>query len=266
MEEKKSIKISLKTYLISMFLMLLVIGILLGYILQTGEKINNEITAKNDNKNIDESIVLEENKINTEKILYNESSVNEIVLEENKINTGKNLYNESSVNEIVVEETKKEEFTDDEIKTALENYLNIFHGYGAQEQLLNLLDLMSYEEAQNYILDDDNYKMTDIKYEEFENRIKEYTTIENFEKLNENAKFVNPHFKNVNGYVAYFDGGWSGVEYVVNNVTIKGDYSKRRYVANYYTIEGEVESSRTTLEFDIENNSGKCIISNCYFE
>lgn len=244
MEEKKSIKISLKTYLISMFLMLLVIGILLGYILQTGEKINKEITAKNDNKNIDESIVLEENKINTEKILYNESSVNEIV----------------------VEEIKKEEFTDDEIKTALESYLNIFHGYGAQEQLLNSLDLMSYEEAQDYILDDDNYKLTDIKYEEFENKIKEYTTIENFENLNENAKFVNPHFKNVNGYVAYFDGGWSGVEYIVNNVAIKGDYSDRRYVANYYTIEGELESNGTTLEFDIENNSGKCIISNCYFE
>ena len=254
MEEKKSIKISLKTYLISMFLMLLVIGILLGYILQTGEKINKEITSKNDNKNLDTSISLEEN---TE---IEENNV------ENKIDTEEILDNESSVNEIAVEETKKEEFTSDEIKVALENYLNIFHGYGSPEGLLNSLDLMSFEEAQNYKLDDENFKITDIKYSEFENKIKQYTTLENFEKLNKNNKFVDIQFKNVNDNVAYFDGGWSGVEYVVNDVTIKGDYSGTRYVAKYCMTNGEVTSEEMTLEFDIEDNNGNCTISNCYFE
>lgn len=43
MEEKKSIKINLKTYLISMFLILLIMGILLGYILHTGENIHGKI-------------------------------------------------------------------------------------------------------------------------------------------------------------------------------------------------------------------------------
>lgn len=249
MEEKKSIKISLKTYLITMFLMLLIIGILLGYILQTGERINKEITEKNNNE-----IVVENAAVN-EKI---ESDEAENVIENNE------LKDEETD---VIEESKDEKvFSEDEIKDVLESYLNIFHGYGAQEQLLNSLDLMTNGEAQKYIADDDNYKTTDIPFEEFEKKIKQYTTLDNFEKLNKNGKFVNPHFKNVNGFVAYFDGGWTGIEYVVNDVTIKGDYSDTRYVANYYTIEGEATGNEITLEFDIENNGGNCIISNCYFE
>lgn len=255
MEEKKSIKISLKTYLISMFLMLLVIGILLGYILQTGEKINKEIAGKNDNKNIEESVV-EDEKVETEN--SNEENVIETEAE-NKIDKSFSA---------IIEELKKEDITDNEIKNTLESYLNIFYGYGAPEQLLNSLDLMSYEEAQNYTADDDNYKITDIPYVEFEKKIKQYTTIENFEKLNTDNKFVDIQFKNVDGNVAYFDGGWTGTEYVVDSVTIKGDYSETRYVANYHTIEGEATSEKTTLEFDIEkdNDNGNCIISNCYFE
>lgn len=69
MEEKKSIKVSLKTYLISMFIMLLVIGFLLGYILHTGENINKEITQNNKETNTSENIVnIEKENVSENKI------------------------------------------------------------------------------------------------------------------------------------------------------------------------------------------------------
>ena len=83
MEEKKSIKVSLKTYLISMFIMLLIIGFLLGYILHTGENINKEITEKNEFEKLsNENVISNEIDNVTNNLINDENSEGNLVSNE----------------------------------------------------------------------------------------------------------------------------------------------------------------------------------------
>lgn len=72
MGEKKSFKISLKTYLLTMLILLLVIGVLLGYIVYTGKNI--KITIENASQV--EEILEEEKQLQKEELI--ETIVNEV--------------------------------------------------------------------------------------------------------------------------------------------------------------------------------------------
>ncbi len=261
MEEKKSIKISLKAYLISMFFMMLIIGFLLGYIMHTSKTIQaklnliaehiegqKSVEAEPEVDDIIENIVEDEEENNPE-----ENVVTEDIVEDENTNTVEN-------------ETEKtigdNEFSEEEIKSVLESYLNIFVGHGSPAGILNKLDLMSFQDTQNYELGEDNYRLTDIPYSVFEEKIEEYTTLENFKTINEGNKFVELEFKNVDDNVAYFDGGWSGTEYEVHSITEKENSSTSTHDAEILRTEGERKVIEN-IEFSIEDNNGKCVISYC---
>ncbi len=263
MEEKKSIKVSLKTYLVTMFLMLLVIGILLGYIMHTSKTIQAKLNT------IDEYIhaqpVVKTEDVVEEKEENVENTVVEDVEEEEENVITEEITDENEISNTVVEnatETKVEkEFTDEEVERVLEGYLNIFVGHGSPEGILNNLDLMSYIEAEKYKSDEENYKLTDIPYSLFESSIEEYTTLENFKKINGN-KFVDIEFKDVDGKVAYFNGGWTGTEYEVHKISKAEDSLTATHKAEILRTAGDRKVVEN-IEFSIEENNGKCVISYC---
>ena len=121
---------------------------------------------------------------------------------------------------------------------------------------------MSFRESQNYELGEDNYKVTDIPYSLFEEKIEEHTTLENFKTINEGNKFVEVEFKEVDGNVAYYDGGWSGTEYEVHSIAKKEDSLTATHDAEILRTEGERKVIEN-VEFSVENNNGKCVISYC---
>lgn len=53
------------------------------------------------------------------------------------------------------------------------------------------------------------------------------------------------------------------MEFEVKDITIKGDYSPLAYIAKVYEIHFDDSKDLNNIEFHIENNNGKCVISYC---
>ena len=223
MEEKKTLKINVLT-----ISLLLVIIILIGYI----------CIEKRDSKLKIEDL---ENKINTISQTFTSST--------------------KAKDSNVSNSDEKIEFSNTEIKKAISDYLNIFVGYGSTDGILCDLGLMKNGEYNNVNVTDDNYKKTNIKYSDFENTIEKYMTKEWFEKIN--AQRENKLFKNIDGILYYNDVGLTGTEYVIEKVEIKGDYSDKSYIATVYSKNVDDSKNEEVIEFHIENNNGKCVISYC---
>ena len=223
MEEKKTLKINVLT-----ISLLLVIIILIGYI----------CIEKRDSKLKIEDL---ENKINTISQTFTSST--------------------KAKDSNVSNSDEKIEFSNTEIKKAISDYLNIFVGYGSTDEILCDLGLMKNGEYNNVNVTDDNYKKTNIKYSDFENTIEKYMTKEWFEKIN--AQRENKLFKNIDGILYYNDVGLTGTEYVIEKVEIKGDYSDKSYIATGYSKNVDDSKNEEVIEFHIENNNGKCVISYC---
>ena len=223
MEEKKTLKINVLT-----ISLLLVIIILIGYI----------CIEKRDSKLKIEDL---ENKINTISQTFTSST--------------------KAKDSNVSNSDEKIEFSNTEIKKAISDYLNIFVGYGSTDGILCDLGLMKNGEYNNINVTDDNYKKTNIKYSDFENTIEKYMTKEWFEKIN--AQRENKLFKNIDGILYYNDVGLTGTEYVIEKVEIKGDYSDKSYIATGYSKNVDDSKNEEVIEFHIENNNGKCVISYC---
>ena len=223
MEEKKALKINVLT-----ISLLLVIIILIGYI----------CIEKRDSKLKIEDL---ENKINTISQTFTSST--------------------KAKDSNVSNSDEKIEFSNTEIKKAISDYLNIFVGYGSTDGILCDLGLMKNGEYNNINVTDDNYKKTNIKYSDFENTIEKYMTKEWFEKIN--AQRENKLFKNIDGILYYNDVGLTGTEYVIEKVEIKGDYSDKSYIATGYSKNIDDSKNEEVIEFHIENNNGKCVISYC---
>lgn len=223
MEEKKTLKINVLT-----ISLLLVIIILIVYI----------CIEKRDSKRKIEDL---ENKINTISQTFTSST--------------------KAKDSNVSNSDEKIEFSNTEIKKAISDYLNIFVGYGSTDGILCDLGLMKNGEYNNVNVTDDNYKKTNIKYSDFENTIEKYMTKEWFEKIN--AQRENKLFKNIDGILYYNDVGLTGTEYVIEKVEIKGDYSDKSYIATGYSKNVDDSKNEEVIEFHIENNNGKCVISYC---
>lgn len=242
MEEKNATKISLSTF----FLILAIIVIIMGYFIY---KLNND-------KEVANTKVTELNS----QVSGLESTVNNL---QGTINNISNTINKSSENietnsnnATQTNTNVSKTFSNDEIKNAIQNYLDLRGALeSSPEGLLVKLGLTSFEA--NTEKSDDNYIKTNIKYSEYKNKMLNYMTEQwfedNFTKL----------FKNVNGYLYYFDGGATGMTFEVESITIKGDYSDLRYIASVYNIYIDDSKEQEDIEFHIENYNGKCVISYC---
>lgn len=73
----------------------------------------------------------------------------------------------------------------------------------------------------------------------------------------------NTFYKDQNGILYYFDGGATGMQFEVKDISIKGDYSSQAYIAQVYTINLDDSKELNNIEFHITNNNGKCVISYC---
>lgn len=246
MEEKKGIKVSLST----VFLILaLIVIIAMAYYIYV-EKINAD----------KEIATLESNAVEMQNTIKDLQDKIDTISNTINSNTSGEIDNSQSNNTV---DNKDYKFSDKEIKESITNYLNIFKGAGSVEGRLEKLGLLEFGEFNNNQLTTDNYRKTDIKYSEFKSTVMNYISEDWFNKINNNAKWEITEFKEQDGLLYYYDSGWTGTEYKVESITLKGDYSDSRYIATAYRINLDDSKELENVEFEITNYNGKCVISYC---
>ena len=243
MEEKNATKISLSAFLLVLSIIVIIVMACIIYKLNNEKQLaNNKVTELNKQVNVLENTV--SNLQNTISDISNTITQSNSIAE---INSNSNTQTKASENKT---------FSNDEIKNAIQVYLDLVGACeGSPEGLLVKLGLTSF--GANTEKADNNYIKTSIKYLDYKTKMLNYMTEQCFE--NNFTKF----FKNINGYLYYFDGGATGLEYKVKSITIKGDYSDLNYIANVENILLDDSREELNIEFHIENNNGKCVISYC---
>lgn len=173
--------------------------------------------------------------------LYNDKKIiiNEVHDLNDQLKKSENTIAYSSNTNIVAEEK-------------IENIENIS---GSPEGLLVKLGLANYGQYNNKT--NDNYIKTNIKYSDYKNQMLDYMTEEWFENN------FTKSYKNVNGYLYFFDGGATGMNFEVESVNIKGDYSNLNYITNVYNISVDDSKELEYVEFHITNYNEQCVISYC---
>ena len=148
-------------------------------------------------------------------------------------------------------------FSTDEIKTALQNFLDLSGVLdGSPEGLLVYLGLTTY--GVNQEIGEDYYIKTDISYSEYKNKMLQYMTEEMFEEN------FTVNYKNVNGILYFFYGGGSGTIFEVESITI--NENGPGYIANVYNVHFDDSREQETFEFQISDYNGNCVISYCEFK
>ena len=148
-------------------------------------------------------------------------------------------------------------FSTDEIKTALQNFLDLSGVLdGSPEGLLVYLGLTTY--GVNQEIGEDYYIKTDISYSEYKNKMLQYMTEEMFEED------FTVNYKNVNGILYFFYGGGSGTIFEVESITI--NENGPGYIANVYNVHFDDSREQETFEFQISDYNGNCVISYCEFK
>ena len=150
--------------------------------------------------------------------------------------------------------TSKSDFTESEVKSTAQHYLDIMGAAeGSPRQVLVELKLLSSAIGKNEVAED-SYVSTDVRYTDFESQMLKIMTKEVFEE-----KFASK-YKDVNGYVRYFNGGATGTKIRVDSVELVGN---NKYKVNATDIIDETENTTAPLKYEItvEKYEGCCVIS-----
>lgn len=242
---KKVIQISLGKFIILIILLIVVLVLGIGLYVNALKKSNTDTEMQAMDK--------KENSVN--EIAKNENSIDvdgEQVISDNETTT-------ATPNEKDTENNKNLTFTEKEIKECLQNYLDLVAALEASpEKFLNELNLLSEDDlykGKNNV-GKDGYVKTNIPYSKYKTEMMKYVTEEVF---NERFTFC---FKEVDGLLCWVGGG-SGSTYIVDSITLKGDYSDYRYIARVKYAGVDDVFNTINVEFQIDSYNGKCVISYC---
>ena len=263
MEKNKVAKISLSTILLIISIVVIIVMAYFIYKINNDKQIANNKVTELDNQvsrlestvnDLQGTITNNTNKTETNPNGFEVNNSTETNSNSSETNTN-SIENNTNSNTQPNESVTKT-FSEDEIKNAIQNYLNLVGAREASPE--SLLEELGFKNlGTNAQTIEDNYVKTNIKYSEYKEKMLNYMTEQWFEN-----NFTN-YLKNVNGYLYYFNGGGTGMAFEVKSITIKGDYSDLNYIANVDNIHVDDSREQENIEFHIENYNGKCVISYC---
>lgn len=239
MEEKKSIKISLST--LFLILALMVIAFMAYYIYTEKTNANKEIET------------LEANAVemqNTIKNLQDKIDTISNTINSNNSNEDNNETNTSDNNSI--------SFTDEQVKTALSNYLELRAHMNCNALLNNLTEkgTLNYDDSKDIdtIIDGTyGHYITNIKYSDYRNAMLKYVSKSEFER-NWNSYYS----EDSNGNLIAGDGGGGLRVYTIKSITKSNDST---YSAKVTSVVEEGEYfEEENLTFVVTSNNGNCVI------
>lgn len=237
MEEKKSSKTSLST--IFLILALMVIAVMAYYIYTEKTNANKEIEKLEANAvEMKNTIKDLQDKIDTISNTINSNNSNE---NNNETNTSDN--NSAS-------------FTEEQVKIALSNYLELSSQGSLLLYKLTEKGDLNYDESKDIETTIDGiygYYITNIKYSEYRNAMLKYVSKSEFER-NWNSRYS----EDSNGNLLTVDGGSSGVRvYTIKSITKTNDSTYSAKVTSVFDGEDFKEDN---LTFAVTSNNGNCVI------
>ena len=238
MEEKNVTKISLSTF----FLILAIIAIVvMGIFIY---KLNNDKTAE-----IQKSTELQSqvNSLNgtvsdlQEKI----NKVSETVNSSSSVLDTNNTSNNTSSS-----------FTDEQVKSALANYLELQAHAGCDALLENLTEKgkLNYASSKDNILNDGTV-ITTIKFSDYKSAMLNYVSESEFDKNWTNKQYFS---ENSNGYLTKVQGGGGLRVYTIKNISKTNDTTYSAKVSSVVDDNEYYEENSCT--FTIKSYNGKCVI------
>lgn len=240
MEEKNVTKISLSTF----FLILAIIAIIvMGIFIY---KLNNDKTAE-----VQKSTELQAqvNSLNgTVSDLQNKiDKVSETVNSNTPVenSTTNNTSNNNSTS-----------FTDDQVKTALADYLELQAHAGCDALLENLTEKgkLKYEPSKDNILNDGTV-ITTIKFSDYKSAMLNYVSETEFNRNWTNKQYFS---ENSNGYLTKVQGGGGLRVYTIKNISKTNDTSYSAKVSS--VVEDNEYYEENSCTFTIKSYNGKCVI------
>lgn len=239
MEEKKSVKISLST--LFLILALIVIAFMALYIYTEKTNANKEIET------------LEANAVemkNTIKDLQDKIDTISNTINSNNSNEDNNTTNTSDNNST--------SFTDEQVKTALSNYLELRAHMHCNALLNNLTEkgALNYDQSKDIDTTVDGvagYYITNIKYSDYRNAMLKYVSKSEFER-NWNSYYS----EDSNGNLLAGDGGGGLRVYTIKSITKTNDSTYSAKVTS--VVEDGEYFEEENLTFVVTSNNGNCVI------
>ncbi len=239
MEEKKATKISLSTFFLILALILIVVMSIFIY------KFYNEKIEANEKS---AELQVQVSNLNT-TVNDLQGKINNIL---NTINSNNSIENTTTTN------NNSTAFTDDQVKIALSNYLELRAHAGCDALLENLKEKgkLNYDSSKDTILDDGTV-ITSIKFSDYKNAMLNYVSESEFEKNWTSSQNFN---ENSNGYLTKVQGGGGLRVYTVNSITKTNDstYSAKT-TATLVDLDDSKEDENFT--FTITSYKGNCVIN-----
>lgn len=239
MEEKKVTQISLSTFFLILSLIVIAVMGIFMY------KLYNE--------------KIEANKKSTE-LQTQVNSLNETVndLQGKITNISETINSNTSVENTNTATTNNNtSFTDEQVKTALSNYLEL-QAYASCSGLLTNLEekgKLTYDSSKETILDDGTI-VTSIKFSDYKNAMLNYVSENEFEKNWTSTLHFN---ENSNGYLTQVQGGGGLCVYTINSITKINDSTYfAKTTATLVDLDDSKEDENFT--FTIKSYKGNCVI------
>lgn len=241
MEEKNVTKISLSTF----FLILAIIAIVaMGIFIY---KLNNDKTAE-----IQKSTELQAqvNSLN--------GTVSDLQEKINKVSETVN--SNSSVPDTNTNNTSNNSttsFTDEEVKTALANYLELKAHAGCSALLECLTEKgdLNYDATKDKISNKDGMHITNIKFADYKKAMLKYVSENEFEKNWTSSQYIE---KNDDGYLLRPEGGGGLRVYTIKNISKTNDTT---YLAKTSSVVDDNEYyEENSYTFTIKTYNGICVI------
>ena len=236
MEKKEPIKVSLST--VFLIISIIIIGVM-GYFIY---KLYND-------KNIEANKATE-----LEKKLENLNST--ITDLQGKINSDNETISANNTNQNI---NNTAEFTDDQVKKAIADYLELNACADCDNLLTKLTEKGQINsDSSKYTNASTGEVITNVKFSDYKKAMLNYVTEAEFER-NWTSK---QHFKeNANGYLTKMEGGGGLRIYTIKNIS-KIDKSTFN-VKTSSAVDGNEYYEENTYTFTVKSNNGNCVIDNC---
>ena len=236
MEEKNTTKISLSTYLLVIAIFAIAVMGALIY------RLNND---KNAEIKKSASLQAQVNSLN--------GTVSDLQEKINKVSETVN--SSSSVPDTNTNNTTSS-FTDEQVKSALANYLELQAHAGCDALLENLTEKgrLNYDSSKDNILNDGTV-ITTIKFSDYRSAMLNYVSESEFDKNWTNKRYFG---ENSNGYLTKLQGGGGLRVYTIKNISKTNDTTYSAKVSSVVDDNEYYEENSCT--FTMKSYNGKCVI------
>lgn len=244
MNEKNITKISLSTFfLILAVIVIIVMGIFMYKTYNEKNIATEKVSDLNGQvSNLKNTVDQLQGKINSISETINSNSS---VPDTNTNNTSNNITTS---------------FTDEEVKTALANYLELKEHAGCAAILECLTEKgdLNYDKTKDNISSKDGVHITNIKFDDYKKAMLKYVSENEFEKNWTSPQYID---KNDDGYLLRPEGGGGLRVYTIKNISKINDTT---YLAKTSSVVGDNEYyEENNYTFTIKSYNGKCVIDYC---